>query len=916
MLYLLKLHPGRREAGRGLSLLRGRRETCALLRALFCLAVLAFLRSSATSAQTYTPGTTYFGRSNYIQYVAGDMPVIFSAPHGGGLTPSEIPNRVCGSDPDCSTTTDSNVDDVALAVQKVFRNYFGHYAHVIVCNLKRSKLDCNRNQDDGAGTNVYAIQAWQEFQGFINSSSNNVISRNGRGFYVDLHGQGHAIERLELGYLLSSSQLMLSDSTLNSTTYENQSSIRTLSHSVPLTFSQLLRGTNSFGGLMEALGYPSVPSPTDPDPGSGNPYFDGGYNVQIHGSDNGGPLDGMQIEANYTGVRDTANNRTNYAIALAQVIDFFFTNYYGFNLRTSAPCLWIAGSGNWSSSGNWGGTVPVSGNYLEFAGPGGQVTNNVNNLTTGTGLVNWIVFDTNVSGAYTINGNAITLMRGVTNQSASTATINVPITLYSDQSFGAGSGNIIISGNITNGSNDLVLNCQSNITLNGVISGLGSVSKRGPGTLDINSVNTLGGPVFNYQGVISLNATCLLGGGLFAWSGGNILCENTRSTSPLINDIFMTADTSIYGDGTLTNSVRILPFSSSSISGNGGTLTIRNLGNNPGATNNAFRLRFTGGGFSFPRPIVIGHSNDLSSTVSQLESYNDASAGDQTYNGVISGAGQFRRDAANPFTAGRTILTAANTFTGGTTVNAGTLLVNNDAGSGTGAGPVVIATNGALGGFGAVAGPVTATGLISPGQSAGPLTLGAGLDLSAGGTYVWELSTNAVDGSGTNYDVIKLTGGNLVLGGTAKLSLNFIGAASAPATNAPFWQSAHTWTIISLTGSAANPGLSRFLTISNATYAAGSFTNSVDLSGNILLTYTPVPGPAPVIVPAIVGAGTSSSTISWSAVNGRTYEVQYKDDFANTGWTTLGTIVATNSTASFLDVTGPVPERFYRVVAP
>ena len=31
----------------------------------------------------YVPGQSYFGRNNYIEYVAGNAPVIYSAPHGG-----------------------------------------------------------------------------------------------------------------------------------------------------------------------------------------------------------------------------------------------------------------------------------------------------------------------------------------------------------------------------------------------------------------------------------------------------------------------------------------------------------------------------------------------------------------------------------------------------------------------------------------------------------------------------------------------------------------------------------------------------------------------------------------------------------------------------------------------------------------
>jgi len=361
------------------------------------------------AAQPYVPGDLYFGRSNYTVYVAGDLPVIISAPHGGPLTPAEIPDRLDdGSDPNFTTVTDSNTEETALAMQSVFSAAFGHTPHVIICQLKRTKIDCNRSLAQGVyQTNVYATISWNEFQNFINASSNSAVAQNGRGFYIDQHGQGHTIQRLELGYLLSSSQLMHTDATLNSTTYRNQSSIRTLgtlvSNQFGIPFSQILRGSNSFGGLMVTRGYPSVPSPTDPDPGSNNPYFDGGYNTDKFTSSGGGPVDGVQIEANLTGVRDTAVNRTNYAIAVAQTLDYFFTNYYGLDLRISAPCIWPGGAGKWATASHWSnGIVPVAGNYLLFTGPGGAISNNLLALTTGTGRVYSLLYATNAAGSYTI----------------------------------------------------------------------------------------------------------------------------------------------------------------------------------------------------------------------------------------------------------------------------------------------------------------------------------------------------------------------------------------------------------------------------------------------------------------------------------------------------------------------------------
>jgi hypothetical protein len=147
------------------------------------------------------------------------------------------------------------------------------------------------------------------------------------------------------------------------------------------------------------------------------------------------------------------------------------------------------------------------------------------------------------------------------------------------------------------------------------------------------------------------------------------------------------------------------------------------------------------------------------------------------------------------------------------------------------------------------------------------------------------------------------------------LNLLFTGSATAPDTSAPFWQAAHSWRIISLTGG-SNPGDTVYSSISNGSYAAGNFTVEADTDG-IVLSYTPNAAPpvAPTISSAITGAGTSNATLSWSAQTGVNYEVQYKTNLNQIDWLTLGTVTADSSTASFSDTNGPSQQRFYRILA-
>jgi hypothetical protein len=213
--------------------------------------------------------------------------------------------------------------ELARAISAAVFAREGKYPHIIICRLRRTKLDANRDLGEALeGGNAFAVQAWKEFQSFIDTAKQAVIREYGKGFYVDIHGHGHEIQRLELGYLLSSFSLSLSDNSLNGGSYGNSSSIRSLITTSGITFSQLLRGSNSFGSMFESRGFPAVPSATQPNPGSAL-YFSGGYNTARHGSSGGGQISGVQIECNYMNVRDSETSYRRFAGAFAEAIDAY-----------------------------------------------------------------------------------------------------------------------------------------------------------------------------------------------------------------------------------------------------------------------------------------------------------------------------------------------------------------------------------------------------------------------------------------------------------------------------------------------------------------------------------------------------------------------------------------------------------------
>ncbi len=289
------------------------------------------LQSTPAPVETqdeYQPGETYWGRNQYIEYIAGNLPIIISAPHGGYLTPAEIPDRTWGS-----ASHDYHSQEYTRLVAQYIYTMTGRYPHVIINRLERIKLDANRGIVEAAQGNPYAEQAWHEFHDFIGDAKETVEEHSPyrRGFYFDFHCNGHTAHWVEFGYGLTSSDLNRSDEALDCATYRNKSSIKALISMPGVYFPGVLRGQMSLGGLlMENYGFKSVPSPAHPDPDGGG-YWSGGYNTIVHGSRNGGYIDGVQVETYYGFVVDESIDA--YSYALAQTIVTFVEAQYGYSLR-------------------------------------------------------------------------------------------------------------------------------------------------------------------------------------------------------------------------------------------------------------------------------------------------------------------------------------------------------------------------------------------------------------------------------------------------------------------------------------------------------------------------------------------------------------------------------------------------------
>jgi autotransporter-associated beta strand protein len=201
--------------------------------------------------------------------------------------------------------------------------------------------------------------------------------------------------------------------------------------------------------------------------------------------------------------------------------------------------------------------------------------------------------------------------------------------------------------------------------------------------------------------------------------------------------------------GTLTfnspNSFTISP-------GSGGSILLNNSGS-------AAILTVSQGSHSIAVPMQFQSSVTMTA---------NAAAG-LNVSGAISGVGALTKTGV-----GALLLSGANSYAGGTTINAGTLLVANSSGSGTGSGAVAVNSGGTLAGNGTISGAVTIDngGRIAPGPSIDSLDVGS---LSLGAGSILDVELNTSQGADSS-DLINVTttGGLAINGGT----LNLINAGS------------------------------------------------------------------------------------------------------------------------------------------
>lgn len=347
-----------------------------------------------------------------------------------------------------------------------------------------------------------------------------------------------------------------------------------------------------------------------------------------------------------------------------------------------------AGSGGKSITKTGAGTLLLSNTTNAYSGgttiTGGEVQSNIaNSFGTGT-------YTTLGSGAVTAN-TGTTLRFKIQGSSTANFTIANAINLNS-ASLIYEDGNHILTGNIAlTGSNSISgVWGDKKLSLNGIVSGAGSITHSGFSTLTLAGTNTYsGGTTLNGAALVVTNTSGLGSGGVNVTANStvrtntgfanNISVDASRTLS--IGGGFVNVSGVISGAGNVTANDSIHLFGVNTYTGktiaSGGFLVI-NAESGLGATPGSFvadSLTLTGGGslsnYLAPATVTLSANRGITLASGNTGALDAANGRNMVINGVMTGAGGFNKTGTGTLT-----LTGNNNYTGVTTLSNATLSVS------------------------------------------------------------------------------------------------------------------------------------------------------------------------------------------------------------------------------------------------
>jgi autotransporter-associated beta strand protein len=488
-------------------------------------------------------------------------------------------------------------------------------------------------------------------------------------------------------------------------------------------------------------------------------------------------------------------------------------------------------NGNWTLTTNWhNNATPVWANGINFAG-NLQLTAN-NNVGTVDLSVGGINFLNTATDAFNLTGSRITLVGNINTTAASSAltdTISLAMILNGNRTITTNTNhNLTLSGIIseTGGSRSLTKAGAATLTLSGANSYTGATLVN-QGVLSLNNLGALGATVSPSPGVNGTSGITLGGASAATLSstltGITISAPITTADTGVSSTIAFGRATTAAGNITLNgaiggngnvifstptgadsaNSTQTINLGAAAsyagstlvtTTGTNNTLLVKNSSNAANVLPTSTVLTMDGGNGpsgNFIRTVTYdlnGQDQTLagltnvartkrnqrvtSATAATLtiDSSNDSTYGGSGTNGTVSwntqitGAISLAKKGSGTFT-----LSGAHTYTGGTTLNAGTLVLNNNSSAGDAAAGI------------SVSGSSAATLQINSGITVANNIVFSNTNASSKGAYTTGTSGSLSSSfaGGTPDTTVSFLGGTSAAGGTLEMSF----AGSSLATN-------------------------------------------------------------------------------------------------------------------------------------
>ncbi|MFL6596119.1 MAG: autotransporter-associated beta strand repeat-containing protein, partial [Chthoniobacterales bacterium] len=392
-------------------------------------------------------------------------------------------------------------------------------------------------------------------------------------------------------------------------------------------------------------------------------------------------------------------------------------------------------STDFSANGNWSGAAPGANDNGVFNGAFTNQPNvSVNSSIGGLWMTTGVTSNVNITGTggaiLSLSGNTINAAAGlgilVDNTSAFALSISAKLQLAGIQTWRNNSANLLTVGDVDLNTNALTFDGTGNTAVTGILSNSGGLTKSGTGTLFLSGANTFSGGLSILAGAVNLQNGTALGAtaaGTTVFSGAALQLQGgiNVGSEPL----------TIFGSGI------------------GATGALRNIsGNNTYA-----------GAISLSSASTIG-----------------SDAGVLTLSGNIGGSNTLTKTGA-----GTLALNGVNTYTGNTTINAGTLAVNNASSLGAASSALTVnaATLEVTNGF-------TTTRSITLANANSTIQVDAGQTFAVNSTIIGGGRLNKtgagtmVLGANNNYG-----GGTTINGGTLSITaINNLGQSGGATINA------------------------------------------------------------------------------------------------------------------------------------